>query len=299
MNREQTILNAKRIIDVRRMQAVDKCEQLLEELRTHADFRECEKELKSAQVTYTIGRKSSEKATVEKLKEELKAILHKYGFTERDLLPKYSCPKCQDTGYVNGNACSCLQQEIRNVLFNESNVPNKNFTFENSTETNKHNVAVYKKAKETCVGEKLRNILLVSNPGHGKTYLLSACANYCISLGKSVLFTTAYNLSSLFLECHLSNIATRKMILNSLTDVDVLVIDDLGTENVYKTVTAEYLFALLNERIVQNRQTFISTNLTLEDLRDKYDERIFSRILDQNSTLVATLEGKDKRLFIK
>ncbi len=292
---KQIIVSAKRIIDARRMQAVDKCEQLLEELRTHADFRECEKELKSAQVAYTIGRKSSEKATVEKLKGELKSILHKYGVTERDLLPKYSCPKCQDTGYVNGNACSCLQQEIRNVLFNESNVTSKDFTFENSTETNKHNLAVYKKAKEVCDGGKLRNILLVSNPGHGKTYLLSACANYCISLNKSVIFTTAYNLSTLFLECHLGNLATKQMILNSLTDVDVLVIDDLGTENVYKTVTAEYMFSLLNERIAQNRQTFISSNLTLEDLRDKYDERIFSRILDQNTTLVASLEGASKR----
>ncbi len=64
----------------------------------------------------------------------------------------------------------------------------------------------------------------------------------------------------------------------------------------YKNVTAEYLFVVINERIAKNKQTIISTNLSLADLRDRYDERLFSRLVDQSVTFVAQLTGKDKRI---
>ena len=84
--------------------------------------------------------------------------------------------------------------------------------------------------------------------------------------------------------------------MDNLTEVDVLAIDDMGTEQVYKNVTAEYTFQLLNERIARKKQTFISTNLSLADIRERYDERLFSRMIDQNLTFVAKLEGNDKRV---
>ena len=107
---------------------------------------------------------------------------------------------------------------------------------------------------------------------------------------------TAYALNETFLEAHLSDYAVSQAILEAITDADALIIDDLGAEIVYKNVTAEYLFAVLNERIARRKQTFISTNLTLADIRDRYDERIFSRLVDQSSTVVAQLTGADKRL---
>ena len=98
------------------------------------------------------------------------------------------------------------------------------------------------------------------------------------------------------MECHLGDLATKQAVTDNLTDVDVLVIDDLGTETTYKNVSAEYLFSLLNERLAQGKQTFISTNLTIGQLRDNYDERIFSRLIDQKTNLVAQLNGADKRM---
>ena len=52
------------------------------------------------------------------------------------LLPKYSCTKCNDTGYVIKNGvsemCSCMKQELLNEAYNKSNMNNlKNETFEN------------------------------------------------------------------------------------------------------------------------------------------------------------------------
>lgn len=296
MNKQQMLLLAQRKIERNRANALQKCEDNLAWLRTHDDWNRCERTLKTAQVQLILHGDLSAEKTVTRQKQLRAKLLEKYGRAEKDLLPDYSCKKCSDTGYVDGQPCKCLQSELRKLLVAESNVTDRTMTFANSTETNKHNLAVHKKATEVCKNCKLKNILLTGGTGTGKTYLLSACINLCAEEGKSVLFTTAYNLNSLFLECHLSDVATKRAVLDNLTDVDVLAIDDLGTENVYKNVTAEYLFALVNERLMRNKQTFISTNLSLADIRERYDERIFSRLVDQNSTLIALLEGEDKRL---
>ena len=217
------------------------------------------------------------------------------GLTENDLRPHYACAKCNDTGYVNGAICSCLNDEIRRLIIAESNVTNADYTFANSTETNAHNRAAYKKAQEVCLSGN-GNILLTGKTGAGKTFLLTACANLCAEQNKSVLLLTAYTLNGMFLDAHLSDLATHQAVMDSLVDVDVLLIDDLGTENVYKNVTAEYFFSVLNERIARKKQTFISTNLNLNEIRERYDERIFSRLVDQSSTFVAELVGADKRI---
>ena len=154
---------------------------------------------------------------------------------------------------------------------------------------------LYRRAEAVCKNEH-GNILLFGKVGTGKTYLLTACAHKCVELGNTVLFTTAYGLNQTFLEAHLSNLATKQAILDNLTDTDVLVIDDLGTEQTYKNVTQEYLFAVLNERLTNGKKTFISTNLSLENLKDKYDNRIFSRLIQQSDdNLITMLESKDKR----
>lgn len=296
MNREQLILAAKREIDARRQRATDECEKTLAYLRAHNDWKKCEHTLKTAQVELVIHKNADAKKTVEEQKRIRAELLAKYGVAEADLTPKYTCKKCEDTGYVNGQPCGCLQTAIRTLIVDESNVANKNFTFETSTETDKHNIAVYKMAQKVCEQNIFQNILLMGKTGTGKSYLLSSCLNKCAQNGKSVLFITAYKLNSLFLECHLSDIATHQTIMDNLTDVDVLAIDDLGTEQVYKNVTAEYMFLLINERIMRKKQTFISTNLSLADIRERYDERLFSRMIDQNLTFVAKLEGLDKRV---
>ena len=58
---------------------------------------------------------------------------------------------------------------------------------------------------------------------------------------------------------------------------DVLMIDDLGTENSTET-NISLLFDLLNYRIQNQKTTIISTNIDLDDLQSQYDQRISSRI---------------------
>ena len=68
----------------------------------------------------------------------------------------------------------------------------------------------------------------------------------------------------------------------SILDCDLLIIDDLGTESLNSMKLSE-LFTILNTRILNLNskitKTIISTNLSLQNLFNTYDERIVSRII--------------------
>ena len=67
----------------------------------------------------------------------------------------------------------------------------------------------------------------------------------------------------------------------NIFNVDLLIIDDLGTESINSMKHSE-VFTILNTRLLnQNKitKTIISTNLSLKELYNIYDERILSRIV--------------------
>mgnify|MGYP002927662923 CR=1 FL=1 len=79
-------------------------------------------------------------------------------------------------------------------------------------------------------------------------------------------------------------------------DCDLLIIDDLGTELTNSFISTQ-LFLCINERLARRKSTIISTNLSLESLRDLYSERVFSRI--SSNFKMRKLIGKDIRLMKK
>lgn len=70
-------------------------------------------------------------------------------------------------------------------------------------------------------------------------------------------------------------------IYKSILESDLLIIDDLGTESL-NTMKLSELFTIINTRILNlnNKitKTIISTNLNINDIFKKYEERIGSRI---------------------
>ena len=75
---------------------------------------------------------------------------------------------------------------------------------------------------------------------------------------------------------------TDNSIYNNLLDVDLLIIDDLGTECMNNMKFTE-LFTVLNTRLLNSNnkvtKTIISTNLNIQNLFKNYDERIVSRLI--------------------
>ena len=68
-----------------------------------------------------------------------------------------------------------------------------------------------------------------------------------------------------------------KEIYRYLYNCDLLIIDDLGTEFTNSFVSSE-LYDILNTRMREKKSTLISTNLNLQELTDRYSDRIATRI---------------------
>ena len=113
---------------------------------------------------------------------------------------------------------------------------------------------------------------------------MSNCiAESLLKKGKTVLYQTAPVL--------LENVIDYKMnkqknlnsnFYNSILETDLLIIDDLGTENLNSMKLSE-LFIILNTRLLNSNnkvtKTIISTNLSINDIFKFYEERIGSRIV--------------------
>jgi DNA replication protein DnaC len=84
--------------------------------------------------------------------------------------------------------------------------------------------------------------------------------------------------------------------MRELLSCDLLIIDDLGTE-MANSFTASSLFNCLNERLIRQKSTIISSNLSVDELKQNYTERIFSRAVGNYT--VMKIFGDDIRIKSK
>ena len=140
--------------------------------------------------------------------------------------------------------------------------------------------------------EKLGRIglLLYGDVGTGKTYLAACIANALLNQGIRVKWLTTMQIVERSCFYSESEYAEYN---RSITAPDLLIIDDLGTE-LPNSFTVSQLFICLNERILRQKSTIISTNLALEDIKSIYSERTFSRISSNYTILRIT--GDDIRI---
>ena len=129
--------------------------------------------------------------------------------------------------------------------------------------------------------------------GAGKTFLSNCIARELIEAGNLVLYFSAAGLIDILSGRSREESAAASQ---DIWHCDLLVIDDLGTEYTNAYVVSQ-LFSCLNERHLRRKSTIISTNLSLADLRNKYSERIFSRITSNYDIFKIT--GPDIRMYLK
>ena len=145
---------------------------------------------------------------------------------------------------------------------------------------------------------KQNNLLFSGSPGLGKTFLSSCIANELIKNGKTVLYQTAPVMFDAIIDDKFGK--TKSDIIKSINTVDLLIIDDLGTEAINTMKTTE-LFNVINTRLLNQEnhitKTIISTNLNLQELYDNYEERIVSRIIGNYDSCY--FYGEDIRIIKK
>ena len=137
-----------------------------------------------------------------------------------------------------------------------------------------------------------RGLMLYGKAGSGKTYLSFAIANALYKQGKGVMAISISKLLSIIKDSFDKHGEYGETdVLNTVRDASLLVLDDLGVE--YKTAWAyEKFYSIIDTRYRANKPIIITTNFTLDALRENLaivdlrtkltdsSERVFNRITE-------------------
>ncbi|MBQ7934434.1 MAG: ATP-binding protein [Lachnospiraceae bacterium] len=251
--------------------------------------------------------------TLEQHRRQKHDLLTAAGYPADYLAPIYSCPHCQDTGYLphDGNArakCHCFRRRELALLYEQSNIQNmienENFNTLSYEYYEGEDLARFKRAVEICRNfvqnfkQDYHNLFFYGTVGTGKSFLSGCIAGEVLKCGYSVIYFSAVGLFDTLarLTFDTRDKSELSALYEDLYGCDLVIIDDLGTELTNSFVTSQ-LFSCLNERHLRRKATIISTNLGLEELRDRYSDRVFSRITSNYQ--VCKLTGPDVRMLRK
>ena len=241
------------------------------------------------------------------LRDHLAAL----GLPENWLEERYDCEKCRDTGLTDeipAKFCDCFENALRLRMFEDgtmAGLDEQNFAAFSDEMIVKANTPEDAQrilmAKAYCMSfaEKypanpVSGIILSGPGGVGKTFLLNCIFARITERGLSGVRISAYRMFEIMRKKHFGAENDAES-FESLVEAPILLIDDLGTEPLMKNITVEYLFTLLNERNAAKRPTVIATNLSMERIKERYGERVASRILDKNRFMRIQLRGSDLR----
>lgn len=220
----------------------------------------------------------------------------------------YTCKACSDTGFIDGTKlCGCLRELIIKGRIESSAMGKliEKQSFDNfDLERYSYDQKVYEKMKANLAAAKnfvrnfsssSDNLLLIGSTGTGKTHISTAIARELIHKGYDVIYDSTQNVISDFESDRFrNNYGREENKSDKYLDCRLLIIDDLGTE-FSNQFTVSTLYNLLNTRQNKGLPTVISTNLSPEELRAKYEDRIYSRIIGSDCR-VLVFTGRDNRI---
>lgn len=244
----------------------------------------------------------------EELQKARAQLLTAAGYAPDYTKPKFDCPKCSDTGYVDLDPCECLIKALRKESYLSSGLGSilsdqsfRNFDIslypERSRDMMKYVYESVKKFAEDF-GKKPgadKNLMFYGGTGLGKTHLSTALAKRIIDRGYYVIYDTALNIMHNFERERFSKVGS-PVSTDRYFECDLLIIDDLGSE-FSNSFTHATLYNILNTRLYSDKGTVISTNLSNAELAKNYDERIVSRVFGSFRTF--GFEGDDIRMLTR
>jgi len=234
---------------------------------------------------------------MESLKEDRAMLLTENNIPLNYLEKVYQCEQCKDRGFLqNGKKCSCFKQKLINRAYNLSNLSTtlekENFhnfninlfssePYDKEDRTPRQNMMHNLNTSEGFVmnfrDTQTKNLLFYGPTGLGKTYLANCVAKALLDREYIVIYQTSFKMIEILEDLRFRR-NDNKDEYNLLFEADLLIIDDLGTE-LTNSFTNTELFNLINSRILREKKILISTNLSPMELAERYDDRIFSRLI--------------------
>ena len=249
---------------------------------------------------------------IQLLSKERRHLLLSHGYPEDYLKMQYTCPICQDTGYVGNEKCICFRKAISDQLYTQSNIrellekasfdsfsldfyPTDMINESTGLSARRMAESARNRAKDFVrnFDHSFENLFFYGDTGVGKTFLSYCIAKELLDTTHSVIYYSAFDLFDAFARKTFSNSEESQEENDYILDCDLLIIDDLGTELTNSFVASQF-FLCINERILRKKSTIISTNLTLGSFMETYSERVFSRV-SSNYTMIKLI-GRDIRI---
>ena len=266
--------------------------------------------------TILLGTNSTEEAIsklqeqIQYLKNEKIRLLAEHGLPSDYLDIQFSCPICKDTGFIESlqgaKKCTCYKQQLINQLYLQSNLKlseKDNFSsfsesfYSCDIDEKRYGIKVSPRDNIIAIKEKCmrfidefdnsneKNLFFSGPTGVGKTFISNCIAVELMNKGKTVLYQTAPSIFNIINEYKMKAFKDEDfedISYKSIYDVDLLIIDDLGTESGSSARYSEFL-TIIDTRKTNNLsrpcKTIISTNIGVKELYEYYDERIASRII--------------------
>lgn len=237
-----------------------------------------------------------------------KQLLLSAGLPQDYLEPVYDCPDCKDTGYSHGQKCHCFKDREITLLYEQSGIrrtlDSDNFSSLSYEYYQGEDLLRFQNAVTTCrnfvnnFNSDYHNLFFYGTVGTGKSFLSGCIARELIESGHSVIYFSASGLFDTLSKAKFDYRNTEELhkAYEDLFQCDLLIIDDLGTEYTNSFINSQ-LFSLINERHLAQKAIIISTNLSLEDFRNRYSDRIFSRITSHYE--ICKITGPDIRMYKK
>lgn len=249
------------------------------------------------------------------LTARLKGAIRAAGLPEDVLSLRPECPICKDFGYIENSFprryCKCFETALAMEM---SDAAAEEHTFDTfRLDIFPDEIRAGQKVSQREVAKRVRrllrdwadafpytdkaNVFLMGKSGLGKTFLMDCVAARVRERGVPVMQMTGFRMLEAMRKRHMGSYETRDE-FSDMLEAPLLILDDLGSEPMLNNITIEYLFTLLNERIAAGRHTMAATNFSMSEVESHYNERIASRLLDRQRTLILSLEGEDLRTRI-
>lgn len=228
----------------------------------------------------------------------------------------YKCGKCHDTGYIivreDGHnvakACDCgflkaqeMERQMRYADIPEAFRDMRLETFRTRIYSNQdaiketqQRILYWMQNREQMIADGTGLYLVSDAKGSGKTRMAASIANELMhENGYPVKFATSIQIINEIKATWNEQGLSESQLLNQLTRIKVLVLDDFGTETV-KDWIAERVYHIVNERYVNKLPTIYTSNKTYSQLA--YDDRITNRIMERSIEVPFPEESIRKRI---
>ena len=221
------------------------------------------------------------------------------------------CDRCGGSGYIGTNMCECLtelcrqeqKKELSLLSGGKESFSQFRLDYYPDHYDPKYGASartVMEKTLSTCrtyaatFSQRSENLLFSGDTGLGKTFLSACIARVVADRGYSVAYESASHLFNNLEQAKFNNDEAARQASAKYTACDLLIVDDLGTEMPSQFITAA-LYTLINDRLLANKPTIISTNLNTEEFARRYSAQIASRL--KGSYKRVAFVGEDIRLL--